>query len=77
MSNVQVGFQAMKIDVKDEDDFPFINFEVEPDTYLPPARLKDGTPVFSAEPCWFLYRGRLVLGVPIWFPKEATYENQK
>ena len=77
MSTQLVGFQAMKVDIKDEDDFPFINFETEPDTYLPPGRLPDGTPVFPSPPCWFMFKDRLILGIPICFPTEVVNYEEK
>ena len=77
MYSGQGGFQIMTLTTHDEEDFPFYNFPIEPDTFLPPGYLSDGTPVYPAEPCWFIFKGQMVLGVPVWFPKPETYDYQK
>ena len=63
----------MAVDYHDEDDFPFVDFPVEPDAYIPPGYLPDGTPVFAGPPCWFYFRGELVLGIPVW----AAYQDEE
>ena len=77
MSEHNGGYQILTITRHDEEDFPFYNFPIEPDTFLPPGYLEDGTPVYPAEPCWFIFKGQMVLGVPVWFPKPETYYVEK
>ena len=56
-------------DVEITPDFEFYDFEVEPDGIIEPNIGPDGKMIYLDEPCYFLFRGYIVFGIPYWDSK--------